>query len=338
MMTLTELRLNLGWGLLWCLAAATGFGLLGGVDWRLDLFSHFPLLYLALSLVVLVLVIGREAAHYKPMGFAAALAALNLALLAPALSAAPMDEAGIIAEAEGDTPVRLLIANVNRSNPAFEPLTQEIRLHTPDVVGLVEFGGQWAARMTLALPEDRYPHRLLEPRDDNFGLALYSKLPFKGSARIDPRTSFPVIHAHFERGFDLVLLHAPPPMSALWSAARDAQIYELSELEGERVILAGDFNATVWSKPIRALIDDGWAHGRAGRGLQPSWPDLPGLGRLAGIGIDHVFTRGLPILSHEIGGSIGSDHLPLIVEIAAPKAAPKPQGALKAKPKAAQRQ
>jgi endonuclease/exonuclease/phosphatase (EEP) superfamily protein YafD len=87
--------------------------------------------------------------------------------------------------------------------------------------------------------------------------------------------------------------------------------------ERRPVLVAGDFNATWGNRPFRRLTDAGLTDAAAalGRPLQMTWPRdrrLPPVMR-----IDHVLTTaGLAVTSLRTGDGEGSDHRPLVAEIA----------------------
>jgi endonuclease/exonuclease/phosphatase (EEP) superfamily protein YafD len=76
----------------------------------------------------------------------------------------------------------------------------------------------------------------------------------------------------------------------------------------------GDLNTTPWGHAFRALVlDSGLRDSSRGFGFQWSWPASfwP-----LGIPIDHALVSdGVNVLDRRMGPSIGSDHLPLVVDI-----------------------
>ncbi len=75
--------------------------------------------------------------------------------------------------------------------------------------------------------------------------------------------------------------------------------------------MVGDFNAGPWSAGPRAFVARNDIFGVNTRATWPVW-----LG-FAGIPIDHAFvSRDLRILDIETGPAIGSDHRPLLIDVA----------------------
>src|SRR5207245_2840976 len=86
--------------------------------------------------------------------------------------------------------------------------------------------------------------------------------------------------------------------------------------------LCGDFNAPPWSGPFRRLEADAGLTdlygGRAWSGY--SWPTWNPLLRIP---LDNcLVSNGLVVTAHRKGADIGSDHFPLVIDVARPAAAP----------------
>ena len=81
------------------------------------------------------------------------------------------------------------------------------------------------------------------------------------------------------------------------------------------LIVAGDFNCTPWSPFFSDLLAATGLHDSAlGFGVWPTWNSslLP-----LGLKIDHVLvTGGVVARNHQVGADVGSDHFPVIVDLA----------------------
>lgn len=220
----------------------------------------------------------------------------------------------------GDGPaLRVLVANVLTSNDRHQALLDLVARERPDAVAVLEIDEEWLAALR-GLDRD-YPHRVVETRDDNFGIALWSRVPLVGAAvRTLGPFALPVIDARLAGDVParLLVAHPPPPITGEYAAARDAMLGGLATLAAAdpRTLLVGDLNCAPWTARLRALRRDGnLADSRAGFGSHATWP--PGLGPL-GIPIDHALHGpGLTTVERHVLDAIGSDHRPILVAVRA---------------------
>lgn len=296
-----------------CLAGATAAALLASWDWRLDLFSHFRLWYLLGTAACLAVLIAARRWRLSVVG--AIVLIINIAAVLPYYL--PRAQAG------NDSPkLRVLLSNVLSSNSDTESLLQLIDHEQPDVIALLEVDLQWAR--SLRALSAKYPHSLVEPREDNFGIALYSRLPLVEARKVAiGQAGIPSLAAKIdwpERGtpVGIVVTHPLPPLGRNNAALRNGQLVELADylqkLDLPAAVL-GDLNATPWSPHFAKLLEDAELHDpRLGRGVLPSWPTMwPAALRIP---IDHVLCRGkLVVHDLRLGPHIGSDHLPLIADL-----------------------
>jgi endonuclease/exonuclease/phosphatase (EEP) superfamily protein YafD len=211
--------------------------------------------------------------------------------------------------------VRVMSFNSRLTNPEWRGIADEIARHDPDIVALVEIGRAQAPLFeTLS---EKYPHRVDCLAEAYCPLAILSKYRIEGS-KFRTRWRGPAfIRADFgsELGhLTLVGVHATrPPFFATHLEQMTVLGHLLDDIDGERIVV-GDFNATPYSRMITALARRS--------GLEritnlPSWPSVFDLPQIA---IDHIFlSAGLRAAgSPRIGKSVGSDHYPLIADIAVP--------------------
>ncbi len=286
-------------------------GLAGQWHWILDLFAHFRWQYLPVAIAVIVLARRQRCRGLLWAGFATLL--LNTALIAQvALQSRP--EATALAP---DFALRVLTINVLGSNPDKQAVVDHIRAADADIVFLAEADAAWV--QALAPLDATYPHQLLHPRPDSFGLALISRIPLEAPQvrhlSPDARPTAIATLTHHGRRLLFVGMHPPPPMGAALAAVRDAQIAALGNLAAQApvpVIAAGDFNATPWSAPMRRLAERGIGlHGQPG-----AWRSTWMKGTPLGIPIDHVLTSApLWVESRQVGPDVGSDHRPVLATV-----------------------
>ncbi|MBA3394310.1 MAG: endonuclease/exonuclease/phosphatase family protein [Deltaproteobacteria bacterium] len=279
--------------------------------WPCSLFEHFRVQYLFAAIVL-----AAVAHPLAPRGwFDAALitAVIQLCMLAPDLQRArrPLPAGGV--------PVRLLLANVLTANERYADVRDLITTTRPDLVGLVEVDDIWLAELEPALAGYQ---RLASPRSDNLGIALYARGSLDGAIEA-LGTEWPSVVATVTLAnarLSIVLTHPIPPISA---AHERAQIRQLDAIAARAltlpppVAIAGDLNATPWSRMfLRLVARSGLCDSRAGFGLQTTFPTNLAL---LGIPIDHVLLScDVGVRDRRIGPAIGSDHFPVILDLVLP--------------------
>ncbi len=218
----------------------------------------------------------------------------------------------------------VLIANVLEENRDAGLLLREVAAQDPDIVLVMEADRRWIE--ALAPLGESYPHHLLHPRDDTWGIALYSRLDLGGAeVRYLVSSNTPSIRAalRLPAGGEVTLygLHPKPPIPGRGTRLRDAEFLhvarEMREARGPALVV-GDLNDVAWSRSTARLREvGGLLDPRIGRGFVATFPTyVPGPLRLP---IDHVlFTPGISLLAMERLGDIGSDHLPVMARLCVP--------------------
>ncbi len=298
-----------------CATLGTLMGFLGAHHWLLDLFAHFRIQYftvlLAIGAILFLLRLRVWAAVFVVMS------AVNFALIAPFYWGAPTATASA-----GET-LRALLINVNRRYGNPQKVLDTIRAYNPDIIVLQEVSASWLRVMTPALATD-YPHSEDAPRDDNFGIAFWSRHPLPTLAVLYTGDfEVPTIIAELEtpRGNCMILAtHPVPPMGKLYTKNRNDQLAELARRSRHTdvpLVLMGDLNATPWSAAFKSLLrESGLKNASQGRGLYPTWPTFMPLLRIP---IDHfLHTPDIGIVSRQTGPGVGSDHFPVIVDFTLP--------------------
>lgn len=292
-------------------AAISLAGFLGAWAWWLEILSHFRAQYALLFLLLALL--HALARRGRALAVALAGAAINAApvllfLLPPAPPAPP-----------GGAPFRAMLMNINTRLGDPSAIRAAISNAHPDILVLEEISPRWLAELSPAL--DAYPFRRVEPRHDNFGIGLFSRLPLQTS-RIEPFgiVDVPSVFARLAvagQALHVVATHPLPPGDALLAAERNRQLdwlaREIAALPGP-VLLLGDLNTSPWSPAYRRFLrDSGLRDSARGRSIHPTWPSfLPPLW----IPLDHALhSPHLAVRSRAVGPAIGSDHLPVTVDL-----------------------
>jgi endonuclease/exonuclease/phosphatase (EEP) superfamily protein YafD len=246
---------------------------------------------------------------YVWCGALAACAALNVAPLLPYVWGTP--------DARVAPTLTVLAVNVQARNPESAALLEIIAREDPDVVLFIEFTKRWAER--LAPLASRYPHRYELPRDDAFGIALFSRHPLESAheARlgttdaIDARVATPRGTVRF------IGVHLRPPFTAGWAHERNSELLALAaHIDGndEPLVVAGDFNMSPYSPYLASFLAvTGLRDARAEFGLGVTWPTFfP----LLGIPIDHcLVSNDLGVAQYRRLPAFGSDHYPVLAQL-----------------------
>lgn len=215
----------------------------------------------------------------------------------------------------------LLTTNVLQTSRKYSGLVEIIRKSNPDLILAVETDEWWCARLLEALAHD-YPHRMLYPLSNGYGMALFSRLELiEPGIRFVVDDAIPSIRTKVQlrtgAQIDLYGMHPRPPAPAQDTTQRDVELVligdEIQRLNRPAIVL-GDLNDVAWSpttssfKSAGKLLDP-----RRGRGFFNTYPaGLPGLR----YPLDYVFhSTHFAIGSMEVLPAFGSDHLPLAVTL-----------------------
>jgi hypothetical protein len=177
----------------------------------------------------------------------------------------------------------------------------------PDIVALVEVTTQSIKNFTTL--KTLYPHTLELPRSDNFGLAVYSKRPFKAEVIRVGLFRIPLAKLNF-KGFNLVVAHSFPPISEIGLQENKTYLKTIEHITSSSkgpLIVTGDFNCTLWGDALKPIIQAGLKRtNRMGIGF--TWPTYFPLFMMQ---IDHIFIRDVFVSDFKILSNIGSDHYPI---------------------------
>jgi endonuclease/exonuclease/phosphatase (EEP) superfamily protein YafD len=290
---------------------------LGQAGWAFDLCSHFRLQYMiALAICAGALVLMRD---WRFVAIAGACLIVNAVEIVPWYFGADT------AADEDSARLTLLCANVWNVNDDHERFLSLIEKRDPDVIVVLEATAAWTK--ALEAIEAEYPHNLMEVHEHPFGIALYSRLPLE-AARIVRYGSadVPSIVARVELGGEAVTIlatHPLPPRRLEYWRLRNEQLAAIAAARdelGDRVVVAGDFNASPFSPCMQQFVasmrsqEVRLRYASRGWGYKPTWPTF---NRLLFTALDHILvTDTLAVTDFRTGPHIGSDHLPLQATIA----------------------
>ena len=290
----------------------------GRTNARLDLLGHFAPVWLAVALATALLALAgtRGAWRVSLLALAFLGAAFSASLLAPEFARPIRPAVG----GEGAPRLRLIQFNSWDANIDPARTADWIAAQHPDVVTIEEVTP--VLRLALEARGLRYTKGMVSA-------AIFSRAPPAPAPFMVPQPFWRVLpdfaRATFNApggagAFSVIAVHLNRPTIAESAGQPGALVRFLTLYPQDRLIMAGDFNRTPWSFDLRRL-DDRFALERLDRAL-PTWPArlwvkgrrlrLPPL-----LPIDHVYVgRAWRLVALRRGPPMGSDHYPLVVDLA----------------------
>lgn len=224
--------------------------------------------------------------------------------------------------AGSDHSVRIMSANVLMSNTRYQDLIDLVNENQPDLLITLESDIKW--QQHLSILEKDYPHTIFCPKDNRYGMHLYSKFKIIKQQVFDlVEEDIPSIHILFETAQGHIMqghfIHpAPPsPTEEDTSRPRDTELILLAKAVKNNTrptIVAGDLNDVAWSRSTRLFMEiSDFLDPRKGRGFFNTfhagyffmrWP------------LDHLFhSQGFTVKRIKRLSKYGSDHFALLTEL-----------------------
>lgn len=213
--------------------------------------------------------------------------------------------------------VRLLAANVKKSNRDYDRLIDLIQDRNPDIVMAIETDQKWIDALKPALGE-AFAHWVDVPRDNGYGICLFSKLELSDATVRDLIIEgIPSIRVQVslrnDEIFRLYVVHPEPPVIDHDTKGRDSELAMVGlEAANDHLpaVVAGDLNDVAWSTTTRQFQRlSGLLDPRVGRGFFNTfsatmpWMRWP---------LDHLFhDPRFRLVEMTRLPKIGSDHFPM---------------------------
>lgn len=226
---------------------------------------------------------------------------------------------------DGDAPyIRFIISNVYQYNRKSEKLLKEISRHEADVMVFLETDRWWEEQLTAAFGGE-YPHTLLHPLENTYGMLMYSKHPLKDAEiRFLIKEGIPsmlvtIEHPVHDVRFYSIHPEPPVPTENPRSTERDMEMLKVAKeavKETLPTVVGGDLNDVAWSYTTARFLEVSKLYDpRIGRGMFSTFnAHYPLIWRWP---LDHLFCSDhftlnrIRCLRH-----VGSDHLPIYVDLA----------------------
>ncbi len=284
-----------------------------------DIFSHFLLQFFVINILFAVLFIFFSFKNKKfiiLLILSFLLCGLNFALIYSAKN----NEDSQQLQTSDIKNISLGVINVLTSNNKYSELMQIIRNENPDILILQETDDIWLSNIEDI--KKIYPYRIEHTRFDNFGMALYSKIPLINPAVVKwTELEVPIIKTQIKPGneiYTIYAIHTLPPTSRDYLAKRNEMLANITKITATKknIIIAGDLNTTIYSRAYRKNI--------SGAGLKDSQAETSTLSGTWNsrhlpffrISLEHVLTsQNIKTTSFRLGKFFGSDHFPIFVNI-----------------------
>ena len=214
--------------------------------------------------------------------------------------------------------LRLLQFNIKSSNQSFDAIIKLIKSEDPDIILILECSPKH--KNIFNEFKGDYPYQIINLQNNNFGMALCSKIPFI-KQEVFIINGLVNHYASFQINDELIHFigtHPIPPMSPSMANSRkehlDALTERVKQFKEGHIIVSGDFNLVPWSPWFTKFKkDSGLKDSRQGFGIHNSWSTpIP----LTGIPIDHCFiSQELYVTDRRICPKNGSDHNPIMIDL-----------------------
>lgn len=293
--------------ILTCLATILGY--LGEYHWIFDLFSHFRLQYIFMLLITFFIFLFFRKSS---------LVALSVVFLMPnAFEVASVFFGGNKNE-DLQQYLKVCSINLSSSSNSYGEVAAFIRSRSPDIVVLLEFDRQWKNGLSAVTEEYRYKRMIAR---ENVGIAILSKVKVSGMEILYlDTTGVPSLLVEVvldNQRIQVLAIHPEAPLGEQAFETRNeafSSIIARRQSLSENLMIIGDFNTTPYSIYFRKLLKGlNLVDSRKGFGVLATWPAwLPP----ARIPIDHcLISKNLFVRRREVGPMVGSDHLPVYVEV-----------------------
>lgn len=248
---------------------------------------------------------------------------IQLTYIVPYTFLAKKEVASAAKDMEAESSVKLLVANVWMKNDKAQAFLDVVNEADPDIIIAMETNTWWKEQLSSL--QSKYPHHVLRPLDNTYGMLLYSKYPLENTRVMHLKhKDVPSIHSKVTlpngREFMLRAVHPVPPKPSEHPdnvGEKELELIKVGQMVTERelpVIVAGDFNDVAWSRTSRLFGTESRLNDiRVGRGLYNSFDAKSFIMRWP---LDHIFvSEDFRVADLQKLPKFGSDHFPIMAEL-----------------------
>lgn len=215
--------------------------------------------------------------------------------------------------------LRVVSFNLLSPNENYDEVITFLEDTDADLVFLHEASEPWENAIT----ESTLSYEVTRTRADDqiFGTLVLAPpgaevSPF--SFAFDGERAVQVVLPWGDASISLLGIHPLSPSTSIRAGLRDDQLAFAADWAAGQsgpVAVVGDFNASPWSHTFAAFREAGLLDSQQGFGVQLSFPTTSNL--VLRVPIDHLLhSAELAVVDRRLGPSLGSDHNPLIVDLA----------------------
>ena len=307
----------------------TTLSLAGRKWWVFALMEHPRVQYsliLVIALFVSLFTTGKRIDIWIFLCFIAL--SINLILISPLFI--PVNQNSNQSLNNPEQTIRVIHATLDNKKPDATKAIEYLNKQKTDILFLLEVTPQSLTQLNKGLTN----YRLLaaQPEYNSHGIAFF--IPEESNKLIQLKTagfiSLPSYNnrallkariSYNDREITLLCFHVISPRNTKTVAYQEIEFDALASWSQkiqngkQDLIVIGDFNSTPWYGPFRELVSkSGLINSQRGFGIQTTWHSV--LPPVLRIPIDHcLHSKSLTTIKRFVGDDIGSDHLPLFVEL-----------------------
>ncbi len=288
-------------------------GYLGQLHYLLEMTSHFKLQYLVVGLCTLFFFLLTRRQKWAIVSLICIV--INLGEIVPWYLPQWGNNSAIASQ------IRILQSNVLWNNKNYPQVISLVKEEKPDIVVFLEVSKIWMKELTAL--KDSFPYSFTNQDSTDMGTAIYSKIPLENPAIQNLGGGRKTLVTDLKVKGQIVTLvasHLSIPTSKASFYLRNKQLVELTDFVKEikhPMVALGDWNITMWSPFYQRFVQKtALKNARYGFGILPSWPTtFP----LLSIPIDQsLLSPEIKVVNIHTGRKVGSDHLPVIQDLAIP--------------------
>jgi len=278
--------------------------------WFIDILSNFKLQLIVVSVLLFILnVLSKKS---KIIGVILVLVFIWNASFISGLY--EPDAFGEINKKDGTSIINI---NLLSSNNASDKVIDFIKAKDPDILILLEYNSKWE-KLLFETTSD-FPYKKSEVRNDNFGIAYFSKIESEMTILNFDASGVPSVKADMrinQSPLTIIATHPFPPLGQQAFESRNIHLKTIAKKKNEfakNLIIVGDLNTSSYSKHFQKfLAEANLKDSRKGFGILPTWPSNIAILQTT---LDHfLVSDAIKIIQRKAEINIGSDHLPILME------------------------